>query len=90
MHVLIYAQSYTHRYIFLSNGLLIQWGTFKQNGKVTFPISFSSADSYGLGFTQYRTNSTENGYHWYRDNDAASFTPSSTDVNPTKYIAIGY
>ena len=72
------------------NGLLVQWGTIKQNGKVTFPISFSSPDSYGLGFTQHRTSSTNNGYHWYKDNTASSFTPVATDVNPIKYIAVGF
>ena len=72
------------------NGLLIQWGTYNQNGKVTFPISFSNSNSYGLGFTQLRNKSTGDGYHWYAGNDASSFTPVATDVSPTKYIAIGY
>lgn len=80
----------TSGYIKLANGLIVQWGTVKQNGKVTFPISFSSPDSYGLGFTQYRTSSTSDGYHWYKNNTASSFTPVSTDVNPIKYIAIGF
>lgn len=69
---------------------MIQWGTYNQNGKVTFPISFSNSNSYGLAFTQLRNKSTGDGYHWYKENDASSFTPIATDINPTKYIAIGY
>nr|DAQ13840.1 MAG TPA: Putative tail fiber protein fold, Tail fiber, receptor [Caudoviricetes sp.] len=41
----------TSHYVRFSNGLILQWGYALTEQQVTFPIPFSSKESFGLGFS---------------------------------------
>lgn len=72
----------------LFGGLILQWGYINANGTYTFPISYSSWNSYGLGWS-----TVSNTKHDYQDNDTVSISffrdkSSLTIISSNKAAAI--
>lgn len=81
-------------YVRFSNGLILQWGYGKTETRVTFPIAFTSVDSFGLGYC----GNVQSGWWGYPQTvniDETGFLPrirSSETLNPgadAHWIAIG-
>lgn len=84
----------TSHYVRFSNGLIFQWGCGKTETRVTFPIAFTSVDSFGLGYSGDFASGWW-GYPQTAEIDETGFLPrirSDGDLTPNRdahWIAIG-
>lgn len=83
-------------YIKYSNGLLLQWGTHKNNNTgvtssetVTLPVAYSNT-AYAILSTYYRTDYGASGFNHYNNVTQSSFKIAHDTSSELKWMTIGY